>query len=229
MRQTIFTWNIRHGGGSRLKSILKVLEENGKSDVVVLTEFRNNKNKTPIIKKLQELGYLHFISPDVGPKINTILIGSKSFFTHNFFEDLKKHFHRVVRVETKEIVIYGTYFPQKNEKKEVFEFLMKMCPLESKSTVILGDFNTGKHFLDEKGKSFYCSEYLNKFEELGFVDAWRYINGNSNEFSWFSNSGNGFRIDHCFTTKGLSIKNCSYNHTYRIKKVSDHSLMTLEL
>ncbi len=41
----ITTWNIRHGGGSRIKEISQFCSENRDSDVLVITEFRNNKNK----------------------------------------------------------------------------------------------------------------------------------------------------------------------------------------
>ena len=41
----ITTWNIRHGGGSRIKEISQFCSENRDSDVLVITEFRNNKTR----------------------------------------------------------------------------------------------------------------------------------------------------------------------------------------
>ncbi|MDA7730849.1 hypothetical protein N8867_01490 [Flavobacteriaceae bacterium] len=35
----ITTWNIRHGGGSRIKEISQFCNENMDSDVLVITEF----------------------------------------------------------------------------------------------------------------------------------------------------------------------------------------------
>ena len=45
----IVSLNVRHGGGSRLVSIIDRLKQYN-SDVIVLTEFRNNKNADLIVR-----------------------------------------------------------------------------------------------------------------------------------------------------------------------------------
>ena len=52
----ITTWNIRHGGGSRTEAIKAVLDEVQSSDVLVITEFRPNKNADVICAHLEALG-----------------------------------------------------------------------------------------------------------------------------------------------------------------------------
>ena len=49
----ITTWNIRHGGGSRTEAIKAVLDEVQSSDVLVITEFRPNKNADVICAHLE--------------------------------------------------------------------------------------------------------------------------------------------------------------------------------
>ena len=100
-----------------------------------------------------------------------------------------------------------------------------------KKIIITGDINTGKHFQDEKNATFYCSEYIDKLEQKGMIDAWRFVNNGNKEYSWYSNAGNGFRIYHFFVSKVLeeSIISCSYNHLPRENKVSDHSLMEIQI
>jgi exonuclease III len=97
--------------------------------------------------------------------------------------------------------------------------------------LIIGDINTGKHHLDEQGASFYGAEYLDKLEEVGFIDSWRIRNSEKREFSWYSNKGNGFRLDHVFSTPGCDsrISNIYYSHHEREEKVSDHSAMIVDL
>ena len=228
----ISTWNLRHGGGKRIKEIIQVLSENSETDVFVLTEYRNNSNKEFIKSELNKLGYIYQFNPNSSPKLNSVLIASKMEFDAEIFEILNEHKQRVIKVFNQDFSIYGCYFPLQNLKKEVFEFLLNQIDENnSENIIIVGDFNTGKHYIDEKGKTFYCSEYFNKLEQSKMIDAWRLVNGEKKEFSWYSNAGNGFRLDHFFIKSNLKsrIKSCEYIHKYRERKISDHSMMKLEI
>ena len=63
------------------------------------------------------------------------------------------------------------------------------------------------------------------------IDAFRFLNGNIKEYSWYSNAGNGFRIDHFFVSKNLknNLTKCYYKHNCRENNISDHSLMSLDI
>ncbi len=227
------TWNLRHGGGKRIKQILETLKENNNIDVLILTEFRNNQNKLTIENELKNQGYEFIETLDVEPKLNSVLIASKrEFKSREDFPTLKIHKQRVLKVKIGEYNIYGCYFPGQDLKKEVFEFLLTEIEKNGKENLIItGDINTGKHFLDKNGATFYHSDYLEKFEKRGLIDAWRKVHGEKKEYTWFSNAGNGFRLDHFFIDENLSerIVNCEYKHNYREEKISDHSMMILEL
>lgn len=230
---TIATWNLRHGGGKRIKRILESLEENNSIDVWILTEFRNNQNKTLIESGLQKQGYDFIVAPDVEPKLNSVLIASKKPFKRTkSLSTFNAHQQRVIKVTIGQYHIYGCYFPIGDSKKEIFEYLLSEIEKNGKeNAIITGDINTGKHYLDENGATFYHSEYIEKFEEYGFIDAWRMVHGKKKEYSWFSNTGNGFRLDHFFIDNNLSanILNCLYIHKYREERISDHSMMILEI
>ena len=228
----INTWNLRHGGGKRIKDIVRVLSENSRTDIFVLTEYRNNSNKEYLSIELEKLGYKYQYNPNSEPKLNSVLIVSKIELKTEIFEILNEHKQRVIKVFNDDFSIYGCYFPLQNLKKDVFEFLLtQVKENRDEKIIIVGDYNTGKHYIDEKGKTFYCSEYFNKLEESGMTDAWRYINNDKKEFSWYSNEGNGFRLDHFFVKSNIkdSIKSCRYIHKYRDEKISDHSMMELEI
>jgi len=228
----IATWNIRHGGGKRVKDIVGVIRSYSEVDVFIITEFRNNNNKDAIIKALNEVGFTCIQTTNSESKVNSVLIAAKFDYDVQLFDELGEHKQRVIKLKTPYISIYGCYFPQKKLKSIIFEFILKEIKSNPKENIlVVGDFNTGKHYLDENGATFYCSEYFDKIEKAGLTDAWRLINGSKKEFSWFSNAGNGFRIDHFFVSnsiKGRVIK-CQYDHSLRENKVSDHSLMTLQL
>ena len=99
-----------------------------------------------------------------------------------------------------------------------------------KNGLIIGDFNTGKYHLDEEGATFHCSDYMGRLEESSLVDSWRIRNKDAKQFSWYSSSGNGFRLDHVFATKAFDgrITNVAYSHVEREKNVSDHSALIVE-
>ena len=232
LKMIITTWNIRQGGGKRIKGIIDFIKNNSNSDVLILTEYRNNSNKEIIVESLKDFGYKNIITTNSEPRINSILVACKTEFNAEVFDQLREHKQRVIKIKSPDLSIYGCYFPQKKLKSVVFNFLLNEIKKNNNENIIItGDLNTGKHYLDEKGASFHCSEYLDELESKGMVDAWRLINGPKKEYSWYSNAGNGFRIDHFFVSKSLEnrIKNCSYNHTARENKISDHSIMELEL
>jgi len=117
-------------------------------------------------------------------------------------------------------------------KKHIFDFLYEQSQLaNNKNIVITGDLNTGKHFIDEKGKTFCCADYFDLFEQNGIIDAWRHVNGDKKEYSWYSYARNGFRLDHFLVGSNLKNKiiDCQYIHAYRLNQISDHSMMKLIL
>lgn len=227
----ITTWNIRHGGGNRITEIIKWIE-NHDTDYFLITEYRNNENGVLLSKALAKCGYSFQLMPKTEKNKNTLMIASKREFTGVYFHnELGDDYLRVIKVEDDEIIIYGVYFPQKNEKKKIFEFLLNEMNRQSdKTRIFIGDFNTGKPYIDEEKKTFYCSEYIDAIEK-SYVDAWRYINKNKREYSWYSNLGNGFRVDHVFVNQSdkNKIDQCFYLHEKRIDKTSDHSIMEVEL
>jgi exodeoxyribonuclease-3 len=228
----IITWNIRHGGGSRVLQLYEIIIKQN-ADIVVLTEFRNNRYGLELRKKLLDSGYIHQWVTSADENTNSVLISSIEPYCSQHFEFVVEHNNqRVVKIYSKDFSLYGLYFPQKDEKKVLFEFILseiKKNPNEK--SMFIGDFNTGRHFVDEAKSTFACSDYMDKIEQTGYSDAWRYVNKDAREYSWYSNSGNGFRIDHVFVHKELVswVDNCYYIHDVREEKISDHSMMVLEL
>jgi len=95
----------------------------------------------------------------------------------------------------------------------------------------MGDFNTDKNFIDQKGDSFWYTKELKELKKSGMVDAFRHVHGDVESYSWYSHQGNGYRYDHIYVSEELLpvIQNCDYLHRARENKLSDHSPMFLGL
>ena len=229
----VMEWNIQSGGGNRVGQICNSIAEHS-PDIVILTEFRHGKNKEPLKQLLRIQGFSDFAThskPD--EKLNTIMIASKVQIQRiQEFPVLGVNTHRVLEIEVEGLTILAYYFPQKNEKRPVFEFLIGLAEVrKEKPCIWIGDLNTGKHYQDEKQATFYCSENISKLEAVGLFDTWRHFHGSEKEYTWYSTAGNGFRIDHAFATESLRkhLVSCSYLHREREQGISDHSIMLIEL
>jgi exonuclease III len=124
------------------------------------------------------------------------------------------------------------YFPQGAAKIPVFEFVIGWAAQRVQTpALIIGDLNTGKHLLDEVGKTFVVPQYLERLEAIGFVDGWRLFHRDAREFTWFSSKGNGFRVDHVFLSPQLIAvaRQVRYSHKERLAGISDHSVLLAEI
>ena len=228
----IITWNIKHGGGTRINQVIDTLGEYD-ADILVITEYRNNEKGKNLRNFLMERGYLFQVAPIIEKNKNTVLVAARDdFSTQLFYRELQDEYFRAVKVENSDLCLYGLYFPQNNEKKKIFNFILdEISKNKEKPAIFIGDFNTGKHFIDEAKSTFYCSQYMDAIEQKSYIDAWRVINKDKKEFTWYSNVGNGFRIDHAFVNEKYKSKvlDCFYSHREREEKISDHSPMVLKL
>ncbi|MBU1566064.1 MAG: endonuclease/exonuclease/phosphatase family protein [Proteobacteria bacterium] len=227
----VMTFNIRQGGGDRNERIIDSIASHN-PDTLVLTEFRENKNSQFFRTRLSELGYLNSAVASIEKGLNTVCVASKkSFVPETFHKELNGEGHRLVVANFNEFSVVGVYFAQKQEKEILFNFLNdNALVLLNKKCLIIGDFNTGRHFLDEVGKTFHCAKEFEDLERNGFIDIWRSRHFETQEYSWFSYVGNGFRIDHAFASPDLNnmVKSVFYSHKERENGISDHSAMIID-
>lgn len=228
----ILTWNIRQGGGSRLGKILSTIDGHA-ADVIVLTEFRNNRQGQAIQKYFTQAGFTFTKASSAVPTQNSILIASKAPpLACSTCEELGSESFRCLRIEYPSFYLLGCYFAQKQSKLPLWKYIVAFAKTNiNRPCIVLGDFNTGKHYEDETGKTFYCSEWFERLIDTGWTDAWRYFATSRQEYTWFSRSGNGFRIDHAFVSPPMLpfLSNCSYSHEERKQGISDHSALLVEL
>lgn len=226
------TWNIQHGGGSRSGEISRGIEQIA-ADVLVLTEFRNNASGEVLAKRLEELDYRHIHCPTCTPRVNTLAVASREPFTvleTPVGDGIDGH--RWLRVQLEQTELWAVYFPCGRVKRPLFDALVSNSHgLEGRPAILMGDFNTGKHLVDEVGRTFICQDAMFALADAGWTDAWRHLHGDRREYSWYSSAGNGFRIDHAFLRNDLvaRLTRVEYIHSLRRRGVTDHAPLVIEL
>ena len=223
------SWNIQQGGGSRLNGILRFIKQQN-PQILVLSEFRNNDTGILLRQKLLALKYTFQFVSLAESNTNSVLIASQlpcqsRIFTHKNID----HNHSIIAADFEAFHLYGVYLPHK-KKHQLFPLLQAEIEQHS-PTLVMGDFNTGKNFIDQKGDSFWYTADLAKLEKAGMRDAFRHLHGPVEAYSWYSHQGNGFRYDHIYASVDLLpiIKKCDYVQEAREQKLSDHAPMLLEL
>jgi len=225
----ILSWNIRQGGGTRVLKITNLLAEYA-AEVVVLSEYLNNESGQKIRANMLRAGYRYQYVTAAKSSDNSAAIFSKLPADGTLFPQSDDDYpHNILAAEYEAFTIYGMYLPHK-KKHKLFDFLIEQAQTD-KPAIMAGDYNSGKNYIDQKGKSFWYEDKLIKLEELGYVDAFRMIHDDASEFSWYSHQGNGYRYDHTYIHKSLTpiVTDCFYLHEWREKGISDHSPMVLVL
>lgn len=225
----LLAWNIQAGGGSRVTGIVESIDGHA-PHVAVLSEFRNNRNGTEIRRRLGDVGLRFQVETAASASENSVLIAARHpFVGHTYSGDGLSHPHALLRCEFPAFDVIGAYLPHK-KKHNLFDRLTQDLA-DSRPTILAGDLNTGKQYVDQKGASFWYSEALDALESLGYFDAFRHARGDVEEYSWFSHAGNGFRYDHIYVDARLLplVSDCYFSHEEREARLSDHSVMLLDL
>ncbi|WP_042349301.1 endonuclease/exonuclease/phosphatase family protein [Bacillus massiliigorillae] len=234
----ILSWNIRQGGtNGRYKPISTTLVEYN-ADVIVLSEFWEGEKGDFIKKQLTEAGYIYQVTHQAPFKVNSVFVASKIAC-----EDITNMDEYAVPYERwtefyfpeSDFTLLGVHIPNHNCKlhdKEVFWEEMNTYAKNNlqKNGLIIGDFNTVLQE-DSQDKPLSCTKYLSQLADTGWMDCWRFKHENATEFSYFNTEGKGFRLDDAFITPSLQNKvvSCELSHKEREEKLSDHSILLVEL
>lgn len=160
---------------------------------------------------------------------------------------------RILKYTYKNLVIFNVYFPngKLNAEKlnyklkfytDFFNYCMELRE-ENYSIIICGDFNTAHTDLDLKPGKIHSNsgfseperEHLNVFFQNGFIDTFRYINGDIEKaytlFPYRSKArekNEGWRIDYILISEDLKLK---LKDAFILKEVvgSDHCPIGIEI
>lgn len=160
---------------------------------------------------------------------------------------------RYVAIDLGKLWIASLYLPSGtsgDERQNIkFDFLnryekyLQLIRQKTDEFVICGDWNIAHKAIDlknwranQKHSGFLPEEraWMDKlFAEIGFVDAFRLINQEAEQYTWWSNRGRawdknvGWRIDYQIITPGLmnAVKSAAI---YKEQRFSDHAPLTME-
>lgn len=223
----ITSLNIRQGGGTRIDGLFDYLDRQS-SDVFLFQEFRDNRAGQRLIKHLADKGFECHCPVGINSTQNTVLIAAKALEPVQLDSPPNQWSIAAARIGC--ITLFNVYFPQKQEKRAVYDWFLKSVG-GFKNTVLIGDFNTGRNDIDLQGDSkFFCESDFRKLSGDALVDVYRHLKGDMREYSWYSSTGNGFRIDHVLCTHDLlsRMHDVNYQHVTR-DALTDHSAVEVEI
>jgi len=232
---TITTWNILHGGGARRIPAIALHLVGCGADVLVLTEYRTTVGGQ-LRAVLADHGWGHQACTEPARGRNGVLIASRAPLQH-VPPAGDRNDRLVIEAEIPDLglALCGLHIPCTNGSTERNSCWKRVLAVAARRVdepcVLIGDFNTGRHQLDEDGSTFTQTASMGRLSAMGYVDAWRTRNARKREATWISHRGAGFRIDHAFLSAPLAerLEDAWYSHTERESGLSDHSSMTIRL
>jgi exodeoxyribonuclease III len=160
---------------------------------------------------------------------------------------------RYLRVDYGRVSVISAYLPSGSagpERQAVkFKFLEQFLPhlkrlrKEKREIILCGDWNIAHTQIDlknwrsnQKNSGFLPEEraWLTQvFDELGWVDVFRHIKRDAEQYTWWSNRGQawaknvGWRIDYQIATPGIAAKAKAVS-IYKAKRFSDHAPLVID-
>ena len=242
-------WNILHGGGARRmpEILLNLLEH--KPDLILLSEYRTTIGGQ-IRGILADQGLAHQQTSLPARHKNGLLWASR--FPLSLSQQPAPTAHGLssrwldVLVEGHDLQLTGVHIPDDSKptaRATCWQAMVASAGFNrEKSHIFVGDFNTGRHGLDEEGRTFTCTSQLGAVCTLGYADAYRVFAPERREWTWHAPArsnvkpantarSGGFRLDSALVSKPLlpRLTRADYLHSVRETGVSDHSAMIIEL
>jgi exodeoxyribonuclease-3 len=225
----IISWNVNGIRAVNTKEALTWIDER-QTDILCLQEIKALPEQIPntlFEKEYEELTVNSAEKKGYSGTATFSMLRSEYTSTDNHIDTMNEG--RIVETHYDDIVLFNIYFPngQKNQerldyKMKFYDDLLDHCEKlreEGKSIVICGDVNTAHKEIDLKNpkanskKSGFLPierEWIDKLVDHGYVDSFRYVNGDeADRYSWWSYRSNarlnnvGWRIDYFFISEDL--------------------------
>jgi exodeoxyribonuclease III len=237
----LVAWNIRHGGSNHTALASALLAHD--PDVIVLGEYRSQGSEE-LVEKLRFFGWPHVAASTVTGKANGVAIVSRVAMEPKALPLGSLPFDMwavEAAVPEANLTVLGVYAPLIDSEgsspaiqKQFWQAVHRMADTRSAERVLLvGDFNTGATGGDCPS-SLPCADAFQHLSTLRWTDSWRACNPGCSDFSYVHRSAGpptNWRIDHAFVSPELagSVRGCRYSHTERENRLSDHSMLLVDI
>ena len=225
-----------------------------KPDILCLQETKAMKEQVDVAL-IEKQGYHHYwFSAEkkgysgvaIFSKKNPVNVSFGSGISHMDFEG------RILRLDFEKLSVMSLYLPSgtninrlvyKLKLMDEFRVYIDNLKLKFPNLIICGDYNICHQAIDihdpirNKTVSGFLPEerdWLNRFINSGFVDSFRFLNPEPNQYTWWSYRANarknnkGWRIDYALVSESLK-KNISKSFILSEAYHSDHCPVGLEL
>jgi exodeoxyribonuclease-3 len=226
---TLLAWNIQHGGGSRIPRIVEEISAYD-PDVFVVTEYRATPGSR-LVRRHEGAGLAVRRNDKPAEQQEWIAVFSRTPIclkpclappeSQVRWLDIDPPEYRF-SVGVLHVMATGTSVKSPSTVAKTRFWNAVLAAAEARlhePHLLVGDWNTGAHRLDEVGKTFICSEHFAKLSAIGWTDMWRHHHPDMTEYTWYSKfkggaRGNGFRLDHAFASPSLRrrVISCRYSH-----------------
>ena len=227
----IITWNVNGLRAALKKGVKEWILEDAAPDVMCLQETRVLPDEQLTAAEREVPGYETIWNPAEKKGysgVSTWMREAPLDFSLGLGEERFDVEGRVIRTLHPDFYLYNIYFPNGQRghdrveyKLEFYDLLLETCDAlhaEGKSVIITGDFNTAHNRIDLKNdksnettSGFLPEEraMIDKYLEHGFVDPFRLLYPDKEQYSWWSFRGNaranntGWRIDYFLISESL--------------------------
>lgn len=247
-RLRVVSWNIRAGGGRRAEGILAQLLE-WQPNIIGLSEFRGTAASQWLAAELAQAGYSFQLSSTNphSPAKNALLIASQFPLRRVRLVKMPRNPERWLSVSIATIpaitlgLMHVPNFTAPTLKYPYLAAVLNMVKAwDIGPGLLLGDTNCGKLGIDEEKPSppkFQREhDWIVGMEQRGWADAFRQLQGDRREYTWYSHRNNGFRLDYAFSCPQLTPAIVAARHVWgfdsnepnRRDALSDHAALLLD-
>lgn len=242
----IVSWNIQAGGGKRQQGIFEQLVV-WQPDVIALSEFRGTPASQQLREQLAKAGWGYQVQTiDEAKRVtNALLTASRFPLTTLAIPGAPNQPRRWLAVRVGGEVpfsLVNMHIPNYNtgfKYPYLAAVLEVMGDWANSPAIFIGDTNCGKSYIDDETGVFWWREHewMEAIEALGWVDAFRQLQGDKRVYSWYSHKNNGFRLDQAFLNPAIlpALRGMRYEwgvsaeEPKRREGLSDHAAILLDL
>ena len=235
----IVSWNIQQGGKStHVDQLCHQLSE-WSPDFVGLSEFRDSATSQRIREHLDSIGLNHqHVTEPPETKKDFMLCACRFPMTHEVAPEELETTGRWAHLQVRGLHLLQMIVPLRSSglKWKFHHWVVgEMRKISTEQAVCFGDANSGVPGVDESGNYFDKREadWFHSIQESGWMDVWRSRNPTAREYTWYHNSGNGFRLDQGFAPKPFEGNVTQIRYDWgqggRDAKLSDHAAIVFDV
>jgi exonuclease III len=236
----LVAWNIRHGGYNHPALASSLMKHD--ADLIVLCEYRAQGSED-LVEQLRFFGWPHVATSRVSGIANGVAVLSRLPLEAKACPLGGSPFDMwavEAAIQDSCLTVFGVYAPLNNSlgsspttQQQFWHAVRQMAGTRGAERVLLvGDFNTCGP--GDGPTPSPCGDVFQHLSSVGWIDAWRACNPGPSDFSYVHRSTappSTWRIDHAFISPALagSVRSCRYSHAERENKLSDHSMLIVEI